>query len=63
MKLSETQFENLKKAFALEIVQEMDRYTLEEFALDTLIFDMQNYSTETLLAQVKEQYPELLENL
>ena len=63
MELSETQFENLKQAFALEIVQEMDRYTLEEFALDTLIFDMQDYSTETLLAQVKDQYPELLENL
>jgi hypothetical protein len=63
MELSETQFENLKQAFALEIVQEMDRYTLEEFALDTLIFDMRDYSTETLLAQVKDQYPELLENL
>ncbi len=63
MELSETQFENLKEAFALEIVQEMDRYTLEELAMDTLIFNMQEYSIETLLAQVKDQYPELLENL
>jgi hypothetical protein len=63
MELSETQFENLKEAFALEIVQEMDRYTLEELAMDTLIFNMQEYSIETLLEQVKDQYPELLENL
>ena len=54
--------EQLIEDYAQLIVEGMDMDTLVSFAYDTLVGNLDAYSDEELLKEVKEYNPELLED-
>jgi hypothetical protein len=54
--------EQLIEDYAQLIVEGMDMDTLVSFAYDTLVGNLDSYSDEELLKEVKEYNPELLED-
>jgi hypothetical protein len=54
--------EQLIEDYAQLIVEGMDMDTLVSFAYDTLVGNLEAYSDEELLKEVKEYNPELLES-
>jgi len=53
--------ESLIQDYAQLIVEGMDMDTLVSFAYDTLISNLESYSDNDLINEVKEYNPELLE--
>ena len=56
------QRDQLQDDFINQIVDDMDLKTLCRFACDVLSKEYDLYTTEELRTEVKEYYPELLEN-
>lgn len=56
------QRDQLQDDFIHQIVDDMDLKTLCRFAYDVLSQEYDLYTTEELKTEVKEYYPELLEN-
>ena len=56
------QRDRLQDDFINQIVDDMDLKTLCRFACDVLSQEYDQYTTEELKTEVKEYYPELLEN-
>ena len=53
---------DLVDAYAQQILDAMDMKTLEQFAYDCLVENLNNYSEDDLITEVSEYYPELLED-
>lgn len=53
---------DLVDAYAQQILDSMDMKTLEQFAYDCLVENLNNYSEDELITEVSETYPELLED-
>ena len=51
----------LIEAYAERIIDGMDMKTMEQFVFDTLVENLQNYSEEELLSEIREYNPDLLE--
>ena len=56
------QRDQLQDDFINQIIDDMDLKTLCQFACDVLSQEYDLYTTEELRTEVKEYYPELLEN-
>ena len=54
--------DSLIQDYAQQLLDGMDMKTMECFVYDTLIENLSSYSDETLIEEVKEYNPELLEN-
>ena len=54
--------DDLIEAYALRVVDDMDLKTLCRFATDMIINDFDTQSDEYVIEQVKEYYPDLLED-
>ena len=48
--------------YAQQILDGMDMKVLECFVLDTLKDNLSSYSDEELITEIKDYYPELLDN-
>ena len=57
-----TERDKLQEAYISRIVDTMDIKDLVQFAFDTLDEQMNEYTDEELTEQVKDTYPDLLEN-
>ncbi len=55
--------DKLQEEYISRIVDSMDVKDLVQFAFDTLDEQMNEYTDEQLTEQVKEYYPDLLENV
>jgi len=53
--------DSLQEAYINMIVDGMDWKTMEQFVYDTLDANFDNYTVEELITEVKDYYPELLE--
>ena len=51
----------LQEAYIESIIDGMDYKTMEQFVYDTLDGNLDDYTTEELVTEVKDYYPELLE--
>ena len=58
-----TERDKLQEEYISRIVDTMDVKDLVQFAFDTLDEQMNEYTDEELTEQVKEFYPDLLENV
>lgn len=54
--------DKLQDDYVNQIVDDMDIKTLCEFVYDSINGNLDDYSTEQLITEVKEYYPHLLEN-
>ncbi len=54
--------DQLQEAYVNRIVDGMDWKTMEQFVYDTIDANLDNYTVDELITEVKEYYPELLEN-
>ena len=52
---------SLQEAYIESIIDGMDYKTMEQFVYDTLDGNLNDYTTEELVTEVKDYYPELLE--
>ena len=53
--------DSLQEAYINSIVDGMDWKTMEQFVYDTNDANLDNYTVEELITEVKDYYPELLE--
>ena len=53
--------DSLQEAYINMIVDGMDWKTMEQFVYDTIDANLDNYTVEELITEVKDYYPELLE--
>ena len=53
--------DSLQEAYINSIVDGMDWKTMEQFVYDTIDANLDNYTVEELITEVKDYYPELLE--
>ena len=51
----------LQEAYIESIIDGMDHKTMYQFVYDTLDGNLDDYTTEELVTEVKDYYPELLE--
>tara|TARA_B100000035_G_scaffold188112_1_gene160594 strand:- start:4798 stop:4986 length:189 start_codon:yes stop_codon:yes gene_type:complete len=61
MKLTPEQRDKLQDDYVHQIVDDMDLKCLCAFVYDTISGSLDDYSTEELITEVKEYYPDLLE--
>ena len=54
--------DSLQEAYINMIVDGMDWKTMEQFVFDTIDANLDNYTVDELITEVKDYYPELLEN-
>ena len=54
--------DKLQDDYVNQVVDDMDLKTLCAFVYDSISGTLDDYSTEELITEVKEYYPELLEN-
>jgi len=54
--------DSLQEAYINMIVDGMDWKTMEQFVYDTIDANLDNYTVDELITEVKDYYPELLEN-
>lgn len=54
--------DKLQDDYVNQIVDDMDIGTLCEFVYDSISGNLDDYSTEQLITEVKEYYPHLLKN-
>jgi len=47
--------------YAFQLMDSMDMKTMECFVIDTLVDNLNSYSDEDLISEIKEFYPELIE--
>lgn len=52
----------LIEAYAERIMDGMDMKTMEQFVFDTLVENLQNYSEEELIEEIRDTNPDLLED-
>jgi hypothetical protein len=57
-----TDLNSLVEKYAEQIMDSMDMKTMEQFVFDTLHQQYSCYSEEELINEIKETYPELLED-
>ena len=60
--MTDKEREQLQDDFVYHIVDGMDHKTVFAMALEYLSKSLDSYSDEELITEVKEYYPELLEN-
>ena len=53
--------DSLQEAYIESIIDGMDYKTMEQFVYDTLDGNLDDYTVEELVTEVKDYYPELLE--
>ena len=53
--------EELIQSYAFQIMDSMDMKTMECFVMDTLTDNLNSYSDEELIEEIKEYNPELIE--
>ena len=53
--------DSLQEAYVKSIVDGMDWKTMEQFVYDSLNNNLDDYTVEELITEVKDYYPELLE--
>ena len=53
--------DSLQEAYIESIIDGMDHKTMYQFVYDTLDGNLNDYTTEELVTEVKDYYPELLE--
>jgi len=53
--------EELIQSYAFQIMDGMDMKTMECFVMDTLTDNLNSYSDEELIEEIKEYNPELIE--
>ena len=53
--------DELQEAYVKSILDGMDWKTMEQFVYDTLNDNMDKYTVDELITEVKDYYPELLE--
>ena len=53
--------DSLQEAYIKSIVDGMDWKTMEQFVYDSLNNNLDDYTVEELITEVKDYYPELLE--
>ena len=53
--------DSLQEAYIESIIDGMDHKTMYQFVYDTLDGNLDDYTTEELVTEVKDYYPELLE--
>ena len=53
--------DQLQEAYIESIIDGMDWKTMEQFVYDTIDANLDNYTVEELITEVKDYYPELLE--
>ena len=53
--------DELQTAYINSIIDGMDWKTMEQFVYDTLDAEFNNYTVEELVTELKDYYPELLE--
>jgi len=54
--------EDLIHSYAQQLLDSMDMKTMERFVYDTLIENLSDYNQEELITEIKDYYPELLED-
>ena len=54
--------DKLQDDYVNQVVDDMDLKTLCAFVYDSISGSLDDYSTEELIAEVKEYYPDLLED-
>ena len=55
--------DSLQEAYVTSIVDGMDWKTMEQFVYDSLNNNLDDYTVEELITEVKDYYPELLEEV
>ena len=55
--------DSLQEAYVKSIVDGMDWKTMEQFVYDSLNNNLDDYTVEELITEVKDYYPELLEEV
>ena len=53
--------DSLQEAYITSIVDGMDWKTMEQFVYDTLNDNLDKYTVDELIEEVKDYYPEMLE--
>ena len=53
--------DELQEAYVTSIVDGMDWKTMEQFVYDTLNDNLDKYTVDELIEEVKDYYPEMLE--
>ena len=53
--------DSLQEAYVTSILDGMDWKTMEQFVYDSLNNNLDDYTVEELITEVKDYYPELLE--
>ena len=53
--------DSLQEAYVTSIIDGMDWKTMEQFVYDSLNNNLDDYTVEELITEVKDYYPELLE--
>ena len=53
--------DSLQEAYVTSIVDGMDWKSMEQFVYDSLNNNLDDYTVEELITEVKDYYPELLE--
>ena len=54
--------DELQEAYIESIIDGMDHKSMYQFVYDTIEQNLETYSDEELVTEVKDYYPELLEN-
>jgi len=54
--------EDLIHSYAQQLLDSMDMNTMECFVYDTLVENLTDYTQEELITEIKDYYPELLED-
>jgi hypothetical protein len=54
--------EDLIHSYAQQLLDSMDMKTMECFVYDTLVENLTDYTQEELITEIKDYYPELLED-
>lgn len=62
MKITEENKDNIIDNYATMLIDGMDFHSLWEFARDGIVKNLKDYSIEQLETEIKEFYPEILEN-
>lgn len=62
MKLTPEKRDKLQDDYVNQVVDDMDIKTLCAFVYDSISCTLDDYSTEELITEVKENYPDLLKN-
>ena len=55
--------DELQEAYVMSILDGMDWKTMEQFVYDTLNDNLDKYTVDELIEEVKDYYPEMLEEI